>query len=55
VVRGDEEVEAVNLLVTILGEFKLEEEDLSELREDLEEECRAYWGGTGVTVEVEKR
>jgi len=45
----------VNLLVTISGRFDLEDEDLSELKEDLEEECRAYWGGTGVTVEVEKR
>jgi hypothetical protein len=51
---GTKEAE-VNLLVTILGEFELNEEDLSELREDLEEECRVYWGGTGVTVEVEKR
>jgi len=54
-VRGNEEAEEMNLLVTISGEFELNEEDLSELREDLEEECRAYWGGTGVTVEVEKR
>jgi len=45
----------MNLLVTISGEFDLTDEELSNLSEDLEEECRAYWSGTGVTVEVEKR
>jgi len=55
VVCGGPEETEVNLLVTISGEFDLTDEELSNLSEDLEEECRAYWGGTGVTVEVEKR
>jgi len=47
----------VNLLVTISGSFadSFSDEDVEALKEDLEEECRAYWGGHGVSVEVEKR
>ena len=42
----------MKLTVTITGDFTLDEADLKEMQEDLEDECRAYWGGHGVVVEV---
>lgn len=46
----------MNLLVTISGQFAddMTDEDVSEMKEDLEEECRHYWHGSGITVEVER-
>lgn len=43
----------MNLAITITGQFH-DDEDTDAIKEDLEEELRAYWHGTGVIVEVER-
>ena len=43
----------MNLIITITGKF-LDDEDPDAIKEDLEEELRAYWNGSGISVEVER-
>ena len=43
----------MNLIITITGKF-LDDEDPDAIKEDLEEELRAYWNGSGVIVEIQR-